>query len=78
VTLWVFEENLVAQSLYASFDFVPDGARRVEPEYGAQEIRLRRAPAPVAPAPVAPAPVAPAPVAPAPVEPAAVVPSGAV
>jgi ribosomal protein S18 acetylase RimI-like enzyme len=49
VTLWVFEQNHVAQSLYASFGFVPDGARRVEPEYGAQEIRLRRAPAPAGP-----------------------------
>ncbi len=46
VTLWVFEQNHAAQNLYASFGFVPDGARRVEPEYGAQEIRLRRAPAP--------------------------------
>jgi ribosomal protein S18 acetylase RimI-like enzyme len=46
VTLWVFEQNLAARKLYASFGFVPDGARRVEPEYGAQEIRLRRTPAP--------------------------------
>jgi GntR family transcriptional regulator len=42
VTLWVFEENRVARNLYASFGFEPDGARRVEPQYGAQEIRLRR------------------------------------
>ncbi len=42
VTLWVFEQNRAARNLYASFGFVPDGARRVEPEYGAQEIRLRR------------------------------------
>jgi GntR family transcriptional regulator len=42
VTLWSFEGNQVARNLYASFGFAPDGARRVEPEYGAQEIRLRR------------------------------------
>jgi GntR family transcriptional regulator len=42
VTLWVFEENRAARHLYASFGFVPDGGRRVEPQYGAQEIRLRR------------------------------------
>jgi RimJ/RimL family protein N-acetyltransferase len=42
VTLWVFEENRAARNLYASFGFVPDGGRRVEPQYGAQEIRLRR------------------------------------
>jgi GntR family transcriptional regulator len=42
VTLWVFEQNQAARGLYASFGFVPDGARRVEPQYGAQEIRMRR------------------------------------
>jgi GntR family transcriptional regulator len=47
VTLWVFEQNQAARSLYASFDFGPDGARRVEPQYGAQEIRLRRTWAPI-------------------------------
>lgn len=45
VTLWVFEENEAARQLYSTFDFVPDGARRVEPQYGAQEIRMRRSPA---------------------------------
>jgi GntR family transcriptional regulator len=45
VTLWVFEQNQAARRLYESFDFVPDGARRVEPQYGAQEIRMRRLPA---------------------------------
>ncbi len=45
ITLWVFETNEAARRLYASFGFFPDGAKRVEPEYGAQEIRLRR-PAP--------------------------------
>jgi GntR family transcriptional regulator len=43
VTLWVFEHNAAARSLYSSFGFLPDGARRVEPQYGAQEVRLRRA-----------------------------------
>ncbi len=43
VTLWVFERNAPARRLYESLGFVPDGARRVEPQYGAQEIRLRRA-----------------------------------
>jgi GntR family transcriptional regulator len=42
VTLWVFEENRAARNLYSSFGFAPDGARRVEPQYGAQEVRLRR------------------------------------
>jgi GntR family transcriptional regulator len=42
VTLWVFEQNAAARRLYASLGFEPDGARRVEPQYGAQEIRLRR------------------------------------
>jgi GntR family transcriptional regulator len=42
VTLWVFEENRAARNLYATFGFVPDGGRRVEPQYRAQEIRLRR------------------------------------
>lgn len=42
VTLWVFEQNRAARNLYASFGFHPDGARRVEPQYGAQEIRMRR------------------------------------
>ena len=44
VTLWVFEENTRARALYAHAGFVPDGARRVEEPYGAQEIRLRRVP----------------------------------
>ncbi len=44
VTIWVFEKNAPARRLYADFGFVPDGARRVEPEYGAEEIRLRLVP----------------------------------
>jgi GntR family transcriptional regulator len=45
ITLWVFEENARARGLYASAGFVPDGLRRVEDEFGAQEIHLRRLPA---------------------------------
>lgn len=44
VTLWVFEENSRARKFYTDAGFVPDGARRVEELYGAQEIRLRREP----------------------------------
>jgi ribosomal protein S18 acetylase RimI-like enzyme len=46
VTLWVFEDNARARSLYAHAGFEPDGERRVEEEFGAQEIHLRRSPAP--------------------------------
>ncbi|MGC8635066.1 MAG: GNAT family N-acetyltransferase [Candidatus Limnocylindrales bacterium] len=42
VTLWVFEANAAAIAFYRSFRFSPDGARRVEPQYGAPEIRLAR------------------------------------
>ena len=42
VTLWVFEANERARQFYAAAGFAPDGARRVEPDYRAQEIRLRR------------------------------------
>jgi ribosomal protein S18 acetylase RimI-like enzyme len=42
VTLWVFEENEVARAFYAAFGFVAVGTRRVEPEYGAEELRLVR------------------------------------
>jgi len=42
VTLWVFEANARARGFYAAAGFAPDGARRVEPEYGAPEIRLVR------------------------------------
>lgn len=42
VTLWVFEQNRAARNLYSAFGFEPDGARRVEPQYGAQEVRMRR------------------------------------
>ena len=45
VTLWVFEENTRARKIYSDAGFVPDGGRRVEDLYGAQEVRLRRLPA---------------------------------
>lgn len=44
VTLWVFEENVRARKIYSDAGFVPDGGRRVEDLYGAQEVRLRRMP----------------------------------
>jgi ribosomal protein S18 acetylase RimI-like enzyme len=44
VTLWVFEENARARRLYAAAGFAADGGRRVEEEYGAQEIHLTRPP----------------------------------
>ena len=47
VTLWVFEKNKAARNLYASFGFFPDGAHRVEPQYGAPEIRMYRAARPI-------------------------------
>ena len=48
VTLWVFEENEVARRFYSAFGFVPDGQRRVELAYGAEEVHLCR-PAPKSP-----------------------------
>jgi GntR family transcriptional regulator len=42
VTLWVFAANARARSFYAAAGFVPDGARRVEERYRAQEVRLVR------------------------------------
>jgi GntR family transcriptional regulator len=44
VTLWVFEANARAQRLYASLGFVPDGETRVEDEWRANEIHMRRFP----------------------------------
>jgi GntR family transcriptional regulator len=50
ITLWVFEANERAQRLYRSAGFEASGQRRVEDEYRAQEIQMRRAkPAFVAP-----------------------------
>ena len=51
VTLWVFEQNRAARRLYAAAGFAPDGARRIEPDYGAEEIRLLRPAAAGRPAP---------------------------
>jgi len=42
VTLWVFAKNTAARRFYAAFGFLADGARRVEPKYGAEEVRLCR------------------------------------
>ena len=44
VTLWVFEANERARRVYTNAGFSPDGGRRVEEEFGAQEVRLRRLP----------------------------------
>ncbi len=49
-TLWVFEANGRARALYAAAGFEPDGAQRIEPRYGADEIRMRREPSRRAPA----------------------------
>lgn len=42
-TLWVFEANAAARTLYARNGWLPDGGTRVEPEFGEPEVRLRRA-----------------------------------
>jgi GntR family transcriptional regulator len=42
VTLWVFEANERARRFYAAAGFVPDGRRRVEEEWKADEIHLVR------------------------------------
>jgi GNAT superfamily N-acetyltransferase len=44
ITLWVFEDNTRARTIYSHAGFVPDGGRRVEDMYGAQEVRLRHLP----------------------------------
>lgn len=41
-TLWVFAANAAARGFYARHGWQPDGAQRVEPEYGEPELRLRR------------------------------------
>jgi DNA-binding GntR family transcriptional regulator/CubicO group peptidase (beta-lactamase class C family)/GNAT superfamily N-acetyltransferase len=43
VTLWVFEANERARRFYAAAGFVPDGGRRIELEWRANEIHLVRA-----------------------------------
>ena len=42
ITLWVFEKNDAARAFYSGLGFEPDGSRRVEQEYQADEIRLVR------------------------------------
>lgn len=42
VTLWVFGANTSALGFYAHLGWQPDGAQRVEPQYGEPELRLRR------------------------------------
>jgi len=44
VTLWVFEANERAQRLYRSFGFELDGEQRVEDEWRALEVHMRRVP----------------------------------
>lgn len=41
-TLWVFAANAAALGFYARLGWQPDGALRVEPQYGEPELRLRR------------------------------------
>jgi DNA-binding GntR family transcriptional regulator/CubicO group peptidase (beta-lactamase class C family)/GNAT superfamily N-acetyltransferase len=43
VTLWVFEANERARRFYAAAGFAPDGGRRIELEWRANEIHLVRA-----------------------------------
>jgi ribosomal protein S18 acetylase RimI-like enzyme len=44
-TLWVFAANSRARAFYARLGWLPDGAERIEAEYGEPELRLRwRAP----------------------------------
>ncbi len=42
ITLWVFKANPPARGLYASEGFEPDGGRRVEAQFRADEIHMRR------------------------------------
>jgi ribosomal protein S18 acetylase RimI-like enzyme len=41
VTLWVFRDNAPTVRLYTRAGFRPDGAQRVEPQFGVIEQRLR-------------------------------------
>ena len=56
VTLWVFDANERARRFYAANGFVPDGGRRIELEWRANEVHLVRA-APGAKRPIQAAPV---------------------
>lgn len=42
LTIWVLAADLRTRSLCASSGFSPDGAHRLEPQCGAEEIRMRR------------------------------------
>jgi GNAT superfamily N-acetyltransferase len=42
ITLWVFEENRRARTFYEAAGFTLDGATRIEEEFGAPEVKLRR------------------------------------
>ncbi|MDR1213250.1 MAG: anhydro-N-acetylmuramic acid kinase [Propionibacteriaceae bacterium] len=44
LTLWAFAANAPGLAFYAAQGWRPDGAERVEPEFGPLEIRLRREP----------------------------------
>lgn len=41
--LWVFEANVAARAFYEHRGWVPDGATRVEEQFGVPELRLERA-----------------------------------
>ncbi len=41
-TLWVFEANVAARGFYERLGWHPDGATRIEPQYGEPELRLSR------------------------------------
>ena len=40
ISLWVFKENSIAQSLYSQFGFEPTGSERVTAAWGAVEIEM--------------------------------------
>lgn len=40
MSLWVFEGNIPARTLYEKFSFMPTGNTRVTPEWGATEIEM--------------------------------------
>ena len=40
MSLWVFDENIIAKSLYAKFGFEPTGESRTTPEWEALEIEM--------------------------------------
>jgi ribosomal protein S18 acetylase RimI-like enzyme len=41
-SLWVFEANTGGRAFYERMGWLADGMKRVEPEYGEQELRLTR------------------------------------